>query len=412
VKFDPYEVTLLTAGVVGLIAAVVHRSVRSWPFSLALVLTTIGAAVFASVPALRIPDLRTNLELTEKLTEAGVLLSLTVAGLAIDRPLGWKSWMPTWRLLAITMPLCIAATAIVGSSVLGLSLASAVLLGAVLAPTDPVVADELTIEGPVDEDDPHDDSDVARSTLTSEAGLNDALAFPFVYLAVAINDNGTGWGSMLEWFGRDVLVRLTVGVAVGLLVGRGVAWLSFRHPREHVRLSTTAQGFVALASMLVAYGAAELAYGYGFLAVFIAAVVFRREERDHEYHRVLHDFTAQLERVAVVGLLLVLGGAFLGGILSASSSVTVASAVLFVVVVRPVCGFIGLAGMRLSRVHRQTMAVFGIRGIGSIYYLSYALRTSDFTDVDVLWATVAATVIASIVIHGTGATLARRRLDR
>jgi len=411
VRFDPYEVTLLTVGALGLIAAVVHRELRRYPVSLAIILTAAGVGVFALVPALKIPDLRTNLELTEKLTEAGVLVSLMAAGLGIDRPLGWKSWMPTWRLLAITMPLCIAATAMLGVSVLGMSAASAILLGAVLAPTDPVVADELTVDGPADADDLDNDADIVRSTLTSEAGLNDALAFPFVYLAIAINDNGTTAASVGEWFARDVALRLVVGTVVGVLVGRGIAWLAFAHPRDGIRLSKSAQGFVAVAVTLVAYALAEVLYGYGFLAVFVAAVAFRREERDHDYHHVLHEFTHQLERIAIIGLLVVLGGSFLGGVLSATTIATIGVAAVAVLVVRPLAGQLGLSMLELSPVHRWTMSVYGLRGIGSIYYLAYALRQTTFEDTGLLWATVTATIIVSLVVHGTTATFTRRRLE-
>ncbi len=407
-KFDPYEVTLATLGVVALVTAVIPAALHRRPISLPMVLVALGALVFAVVPALRAPDPTANLELTEKLTEMGVLVSLMAAGLAIDRPPGWRSWAPTWRLLAVTMPLGIAATAALGVGLLGLPLGAALLLGAVLAPTDPVVSEELTVEGP-QEAGGRDGEDDVRATLTSEAGLNDALAFPFVYLAVVVSEGATV-GSLLEWLALDVVVRLSVGVAVGVACGQLAQWLAFGFPARPLRLSETGEGFVAVAIVLLSYGLAELLYGYGFLAVFVAALTFRRAERSHEYHRVLHSFTEQVERVAVIGLLVLFGGSLVGGILDGVSPATVAVGLLMVLLVRPLAGVIGLAGRSAGVGHRSRILVssYGVRGIGSIYYLAYGLRETDFADPATLWATVACTILASVVIHGATVTYAQR----
>lgn len=407
-KFDPYEVTLLAAGIVALLAAIVPVWLGSKPVSLPMVLVATGVLGFAVIPALRVPDPASNLELTEKLTELGVIVSILVAGLSIDRPIGWRSWRPTWRLLAITMPLCIAAIAGLGVVVLGLPIAAAVLLGAVLAPTDPVSADELTVEEP-DEHGNAASEDVVRATLTSEAGLNDALAFPFVYLAIVINDQATV-SSILEWFALDVVVRVGVGVLVGVACGRVVQWLAFQVSHERSRLSVTGEGFVALAIILIAYGLAELCYGYGFLAVFVAAIRFRSIERTHDYHQTLHAFAHQLEKIAVIVLLLLFGGSLLSATVDAVSVTVVVVAVIIVFVVRPLAGLVALIRTRTDLTNRFLIASFGVRGIGSIYYLAYALRQTGFADPDVLWATVASTIVVSIVVHGTFASAAKRRI--
>ena len=403
--FDPYEVLLLVAGLVALLAAIVPALIARQAVSLPMILVATGVAVFGLVPALRVPNPADDLELTEKLTEMGVIVSILVAGLSIDRPIGWRSWRPTWRLLTITMPLCIAAIAGLGVVVLGLPLAAAVLLGSVLAPTDPVIAEELTVEAP-DEHGNAESEDVVRATLTSEAGLNDALAFPFVYLAIVLHD-GSSVSSIFEWFALDVGVRITIGVAVGYGCGRAVQWLAFHQPHRPSKLSETSEGFVALAIILTTYGLTELCYGYGFLAVFVAAVSFRTVERTHEYHQTLHDFAHQLERIAVIALLLLFGGSLLSATVDSITVSTVIVGVIVVVVVRPLFGWLALAQTNIASTNRWIIAGFGVRGIGSVYYLAYAFRQSDFANPDVLWATVASTIVVSILVHGALAPTAR-----
>jgi NhaP-type Na+/H+ or K+/H+ antiporter len=408
IAVDPYEVTLAVLGAVGLLAAAIPGLVRGRPVSLPMILVAVGVILFAAVPQFSPPDPRSELELTERLTEMGVIVSLLAAGLAINQPIGWRSWGPTWRLLAVTMPLSIALTAVLGVAALGLPVASAVLLGASLAPTDPVIADELTAGDP--DDSPSGEDDV-RATLTSEAGLNDALAFPFVYLALTLN-GVTAPGELLVWFTLDVVVRIGVGVVVGVACGWIVQWLAFRSPHRASRLSTIGDGFAALAFLFLSYGLAELAHGYGFVAVFVAALTFRRAERSHEYHRTLHEFSRQLEAIAMIVLLVLFGGAIVAGILDEVTWAVLGVAVLLVLVVRPVASTVGLLGSRVSRRNRAIIAVFGIRGVGSFYYLAYGLRSESFPEAPTLWAAVSVTVLLSIVIHGTTAVAALRRIDR
>lgn len=408
IAVDPYEVTLAVLGGVGLLAAALPGLIRRRPISLPMVLVAVGILVFVALPHWALPDPRTELEATERLTEVGVIVSLLAAGLSINRPLGWSSWGPTWRLLLVTMPLSIALTAGLGVAALGLPVASAVLLGAALAPTDPVIADELTAGDP--DDSPSGEDDV-RASLTSEAGLNDAFAFPFVYLALTLN-GVTAPGELLVWFGLDVVVRIGVGIAVGVACGWIVQWLAFRSPHAASRLSTIGDGFVALAFLFLSYGVAELAFGYGFVAVFVAAVTFRRVERDHEYHRTLHEFSRQIEAIATIVLLVLFGGAIVAGLLDAVTWSVVGIAILLVVAVRPIAGLTGLLGSRVSRTNRIIIALFGIRGVGSFYYLAYGLRSESFPEAPTLWAVVAATVLLSIVVHGTTAGAALRRIDR
>ncbi len=408
---DTYELLLAILGLAVLGSAVLPRLVPRRPISVPIVYVVAGMVLFALPLGLEAPlpgtggDSDTNW--AERLTEFVVIVSLMGAGLKLRRPIGWRSWGTTWRLLSITMPLTIAGIALLGGLAAGLPLAAALLLGAVLAPTDPVLASDVQVEG-VQGPEEEDADDEVRFGLTSEAGLNDALAFPFTNLAIAIAAGGS-W--LAGWVVDDVVVHLSVGLVVGLVLGRGIAYLAFS-VGSPLALARTGQGFVSVGATLLVYGVAELAHGYGFLAVFVAAVTIRRYELDHEYHEVLHDFAETLERLASVVFLLLLGGAAVDGALGALTPAGVAVAVAAVVVVRPLAGWLGLIGSPADRPTRAALAFFGIRGMGTIYYLAHAVTEESFPEAREVWSIAILTILLSIVIHGTTASIALAGVDR
>jgi sodium/hydrogen antiporter len=406
---DPYVVVVAGFGAVVLMTAWLPMALKELPLSLPIFCVALGAALFsiAEIPG-SAPRPQDHLQLTERLTEAVILISLMGAGLKIDRPFALGSWRMTWRLLAFAMPLTILALAYLGHALLDLGAATALLLGAALAPTDPVLASDVQVgppgEGPEDE---------TRFSLTSEAGLNDGLSFPFVHLAIAAaaaSQTGEPWFG--EWFTEAVLWKLSVGVAVGFLVGRALGWLTFRMPNR-AKLSRTGDGFVALGITALAYGLTEMVHGYGFLAVFVAALALRSVERGHDYHEKLHDFAEQLERLLMMILLVLFGGALAGGeLFRALSWEVVAFAALAIFVVRPASGMIGLIGSSCPTGDRAVVSFFGIRGLGSFYYLAYALGHGEFENPELLWSAVSLVVLISIVLHGVTVTPVMRYLDR
>lgn len=345
----------------------------------------------------------------EHVTEVVVIVALFGVGLAIDRPFGWRRWGSTWRLLGITMPLCIALVGVLGWGVAGLLPASALLLGAVLAPTDPVLASEVQVGGP--SNDNTTDEDEVRFALTSEAGLNDGLAFPFVYAGVFLTTSGIAvWGT--RWLAWELVGKVAIGVVMGLAAGWVLARLTFARPARVLRYAETAEALVALAAVFLAYGAAEVVGGYGFVAVFVAALSLRAYEREHEYHRVLHEFVDQVERLLTLGVLLVLGYACADGVLTALTPAALLLGVALVLVIRPLVGWFSLSGSTVTPGERAAIAFFGVRGIGSFYYLAYAGGQTALAQEDLLWSTVAATVVISVVVHGVTAGPAMARLDR
>lgn len=408
---DLLDLTYAIVGVGALLAALLPRLLANRPLSMPIVFLGLGAAVFALAGDLPSPDPIEYPGVAERLTEIGVIIALMGAGLKLDRRIGWKSWTSTWRLLAIAMPLTIGATAVLGWWWLGLAPAAALLLGGALAPTDPVLAADVQVGEPGGDE---DDEDEVRFALTSEAGLNDALAFPFVYaaihMAVAAADDPFGWVG--DWVLSDIVIKLAVGVVGGVLVGRLLGWLFFRARSEKFKLASHAEGFVALAATFLAYGLTEVAGGYGFLAVFVCARSIRASERGHEYHQVLHDFVEQIERLLTVLLLVLFGGAVVRGLLAPLTWGTVAVGLAVVLVVRPLSAWLSLRGGPGSSGERFAIAAFGIRGIGSFYYLAYATSEAGFVGVEQVWATAGFIVIVSVVVHGIAATPIMGRLDR
>lgn len=406
---DVYVLLLAIVGGVMILTAWLPVLLTRAQLSMPMVCIGIGAGyVLSPAPSLGLANPLEHLHATERLTEFVVIVSLMGAGLKLDRPPGWRTWMSTWRLLTVAMPLTIVAVAALGWFALGLGLASALLLGAALAPTDPVLASDVQVGPPNSEDE-----DEVRFALTSEAGLNDALSFPFVHLAIAVALSArTGEPWLERWLALDVAWRLMAGAAVGWLAGRATGYVTFRLP-ERLRLSSARDGLVALGLTLVAYGVAELSEGYGFVAVFVAAVTLRGAERGHAYHQALHDFVEQIERMVMMLLLVCFGAAIAeGSVFRSLDWTTVAVSLAILLIVRPAVAFGSLVGMGAPRRERAAIAFFGIRGFGSFYYLAYALGHAEFADAGKLWTVVCLAVLMSVIVHGVAVTPVMTWLDR
>ncbi|MGF4044823.1 cation:proton antiporter [Paenarthrobacter nitroguajacolicus] len=411
--FEVPSILFLSAGFAVLAAAVLPKLLRHMPLSMPMVFLGSGILAFTLLPDLPDPDPVQYGDFTTHLTEVCVIISLMGAGLALDRPFRWRGWTTTWRLLGIVMPLCILVMTLLGLWVLGLGLAAAILVAAAIAPTDPVLASEVQVGKPADtEDDP--DEDEVRFALTSEAGLNDGLAFPFVYLAILISLVGASPEAWLgEWLALDVLWRIGVGVLLGFGTGKLLSLIFFAAKGKSFRLSEHSEGFVALAATFLAYGVAEMVEGYGFIAVFICALTIRSAEHNHSYHQVLHSYVEQLERLMTVVILVLLGGAIARGLLEGIGWLELLVAFTFLLLVRPLAGWLGLMGGKTGPRERLAISYFGIRGIGSLYYVAYALSHGNFdAEAHELWALIGLVVALSIVVHGATTAPLMNRLDR
>jgi sodium/hydrogen antiporter len=372
---------------------------------------------------LRLDPLR-QAALLEFVTEIAVIISLFTAGLKLRTPLRDGRWLLPVRLASVSMCITVGLVTFVGWQWLRLPLGAAVLLGAVLAPTDPVLASDVQVETP-------NDRDRLRFALTGEAGLNDGTAFPFVMLGLGLMGLHTIGSGGWRWFTIDVgwatLAGLGIGGLLGTLIGRLILYLRLKH-REAVGLDD----FLALGLIALSYGMALWAHAYGFLAVFAAGLALRQIERQEsgeeapeeiikaaafaEHEEVATDpdkapaymaqavlgFNEQLERMGEVGVVLLLGAML-------STKWLIPEALWFVplllLVIRPISVGVGLLGSRTSQIQRNLIGWFGIRGIGSMYYLMYAINHGLPPSVaERLTALTFLTIAVSIVVHGISVT--------
>jgi NhaP-type Na+/H+ or K+/H+ antiporter len=404
---DPYILVLTGLGFLIALVVWLPLALKRLPLSLPIVCIALGAGLFLMPHVSDEPLPMSYPEFTERFTEFVVIIALMGAGLKLDRVFSWRRWGVTWRLLAITMPLSIAAITVLGVWGLGLPWVIALLVGASLAPTDPVLAADVQVGPPKS-----GQEDEVRFGLTSEAGLNDGLAFPFVNLAIAISlsaVDGEPW--LGKWIAHSVLWEIGAGVVGGWLIGRIFGWLTFLVPGD-TKLAQTGDGLIAIAATFVSYGVTEMIECYGFLAVFITALTIRHSHREHEFHREMHDVTEQIERLAMMILLVLFGGALVSGMLAPLRLMDVVAAFVILLVIRPIAGWVGLLGFKAAWKEKLTLSFFGIRGVGSFYYLAYGLNHMPLEEGERLWAIVGLVVLMSVLLHGLTVTPIMRQLDR
>ena len=416
------------------------------PLSTSMLYLLVGVAVGPWWLGLASPMPIAAAPLLERLAEVIVLLSLFTSGLKMSAGLHDRRWFPSLRLALISMLATVALISVAGVLLLGLPIGAAVLLGGILAPTDPVLATEVQVADP-------GDRDQLRFALTGEGGLNDGTAFPVVLLGLGLlglHDIGAfGW----RWLAVDVVWATSAGIAIGAALGASVGQLVLLLRRRH-KEAVGHDNFLALGLIGLAYGFAVLAQGYGFLAVFAAGLALRHTERratvaaaataaaagepeitpnaaardaalvahghaspepgradelaTHPRHasafmaHAVMSFNEQLDRIGeVVGVITI--GMLLWAVPWERAAWWFVP--LMLLVIRPLSVAVGLAGSRTSSLQRRLIAWFGIRGIGSIYYLSYALNHGVTAALgSTLVALTIAVVVSSIVVHGISVT--------
>ncbi len=390
---------MLIAGLASLGMAFMPAIAKRTGISYSLIYVAIGALVYLTAgDYLPSPLPQSNNNLTLHLSELIVIISLMGTGIKIDRSFSFRRWASPLRLVFIAMILCVLACTFLGLSILQVSLPAAILLAAVLSPTDPVLASDVQV-GPPNEKVKSE----TKFALTSEAGLNDGMAFPFTWLAILAATAGLGTETLIKWASYYVLYKIAAGFLLGWLCGKLAAYLVFTVSKKH-RLLKPTDGFVAIALVLFTYGLTELLHGYGFIAVFICGITLRHAEKNHDYHQELHSFTDQMERLLLGLLLILFGGSLVSGILEPLNTSTVVYALMFLLVIRPLTAYLALTGTQMHWKERLAICFFGIRGMGSIFYLAFALHEVAFQKSDELWAVVTFTMLLSIIMHGLTAT--------
>lgn len=392
---DIYILDLLVVGLLLLVVTLGSGWIERLPLSYALIYLIVGIAL--SPYGLNLIQIRPDAKFLERLTEMVVLISLFSCGLKMNRPLKVWAWSTTIRLIGLLMPISIFAIAAISHWLLRLEWGVGILLGAILAPTDPVLASEVQLYDPSDRDE-------LRFGLTSEGGLNDALAFPFVYFGLHWLEN-PNWQN---WIGRWVLVDLIGAIVIGFLMGIGVAnllgWLEKR--LQHYRpVENLVEDFTALSTIFITYSLTELAHGYGFLAVFVAAVAQNYRCLDDEKSDSRLKFMERIEKLSEIGVILLLGS-----LLRIEPMLTYAPAALIVAgllmfIIRPIGTWLSSLGSTINIPTQFLLGWFGIRGVGSLYYLTYALSNGlrDAQGELIAWTTFIV-ILVSITLHGFTAT--------
>jgi len=391
-------------GAVILIVAWLPLWLERLPLTMPMLAVGAGYIAFLFTPALAAPQAHPRI--TTVLLEVVLIVAVIGAGLSIDRRFSWRGWASTWRLLVIVMPLSIAALAALGCCLLGLPLGVAVLLGAILAPTDPVLASSVQVGPPgVGEE------GETRFALTSEAGLNDGLALPFLVLGTMMIAHGSqpGWW-IVRWFGVDLLW----GVAIAAVVGFACGWLLVKGNNllpERLHLSQSNEGLASVGLAFLVYAAANALHSYGFVAVFVAAITLRKFGRALEYAQRLTASARRLERLLAFLVFGLFGGAIASGVLDGIGWREVAFVLLALLVVRPIVTLLGFAGSVHPAPVRLAVGYFGIRGLGSLYYISYVVGANPLDNQHGLWSVTALAVLFSIALYGVTARPVLRLLD-
>ncbi|MDO8862077.1 cation:proton antiporter [Haliea sp. E1-2-M8] len=370
--------------------------------------------------------------LLEVLTEIVVLISLFAAGVKVPAPIDYSRWRAPVMLASVSMAISVGLVAAFAFYVLGMPLGVGVLLGAILAPTDPVLATDVQTRHP-------GDREPLRFTLTTEAGMNDGSAFPFVMLGLGmlglhdLGENG------LRWVLLDVVWATVAGIVIGLVAGSALAHLAHK-VRGASPSHRLLDNFLGLGLIALVYGLSLLVYAWGFLAVFFAAVSLSQTEyrlslrenslgesqpsaidTDREKPRLDQSvppsvsggsliFKEQLELLSEMMLVLLIGGTLF---LDSWSWPAVSLALFLFLVVRPASVVLGLLGTQTSWPLRGMVGWFGVRGIGSLYYLMYAIQHGLSEPVALeLVSLVLIVVTLSIVVHGISVKPLMARFQR
>lgn len=400
-QVDTHILLVLGFGTLALLAAWLPLYLTRLPLSLPMICLAVGFLVLAlpAVPKFGTPR---TVEIIKYVTEAVLIIAILGAGLSLDRRIGLRRWSSTWRLLGIAMPLGFAAMAWLAWAYGGYGLSTALLIAAALAPTDPVLASDLRVGPPGTGEEGE-----VRQALTSEAGLNDGLAAPFAFGAIAVASGMPIGGG---WLLQHLLWKVALAAAMGWGLGWAMGWLQFRVPR--IRDSDTADGLAAIGLAFLCYGLTEAIGGYGFVAVFVSAVRLRDARRDDATHRRMADFAGQIEHLVAMLVIVLFAAALARGLLSALTWTDVALVAMFLLLVRPITAYVSLIGSPHPFVSRAATAFFGIRGVGTLYYLAFALSEVSFPQQARSVALACATVLGSVILHGAAATPVMRKLDR
>ena len=417
----------LVVGGVLILMGLASSTFKQLPISTSMCYLAIGFALGPFGIGLLKIDLIGDASILRRITEVAMLVSLFAIGLRLRVPPTDRIWLLPVRLGILAMIGTVVIMALACVYLLHMAWGPALLIAAILAPTDPVLAHDVQVQMP-------GDVDLLRFSLTGEGGLNDGLALPFALLGIAVCNYEASPGQALSWhFAADALWGVAAALAIGWLLGdlavRLIAWL-----RTHHNLALGPEGFYALGLIALAYGVAQLFRTYAFLAVFAAGLAMRRVEQKASGDKSAHEavgkidtedvsatasdpdrahafvaervlgFTVELERIAEVAIMLMVGSALANVWQHLFTWQAAALIALLFLIARPLSVQASLIGSGATGVQRLLMSWFGIRGVGSFYYLLYALEHAPRAAAAPLAPLVLGIIAASVVLHGITST--------
>jgi NhaP-type Na+/H+ or K+/H+ antiporter len=409
------------AGSILIFTGLVGTAFKRLPCSTAMFYLAVGVVLGPAVTGKLDIDVSQHATLLRSIAEVSVLISLFAVGLRLRLPPSDRLWRLPLRLGILAMLVTIALLTGLGVTMLHLTPGAAVLLAAIIAPTDPVLAHDVQIHNP-------GDRDAVRFALSGEGGMNDGTAYPFVMLGLGLLQPGGFHGhDLLRWAGVDLIWGISAGAAIGWLLGGGTGQLVV-YLRQRFNQALGLEGFFSLGLIALSYGIAVGLHAYGFLAVFAAGVAMRRVEHrssgDREPHAVVGEvamgdleatatdpqrahafmtetvlgFTGEIERVGEV-IVIVLVGTLLSPEL-VRWPVLALIAALFLVI-RPLSIALTVTRRCATTPQRRLIGWFGIRGAGSFYYLMLATEHGQGA---LLTPYVLAVIAVSVVVHGVSGT--------
>ncbi|MDX1470846.1 MAG: cation:proton antiporter [Flavobacteriaceae bacterium] len=394
-----YFLILLGFGAATVLMAYIPIFAEKLKITFTLPVLILGVLLFYIGIPINWPEPLWDNEWVKIITELIVVISLMGAGLKIGFRYSREHWRKPLKLIHTTMPLYILGIFILAYYLLGLDGPVSLLLAAVCAPTDPVMATEMQIE---DKGEAKDKNTGLRYLLTAEAGLNDGMAFPFVFLAILWSKaSNFSQIDFSEWVFFYLIYKIVIGIIIGSVLGYLYS-LSIDNI-DTKKYNKILSGFVAIALAITSFALAEMASGYGFLSAFFTGLF--AQYHNHKYNRdhsktEMVIFTQEMEKVLVVLWTLLFGGFIASGILGYTDIWGIVLALAIILVLRPLAGILGMFKTDYTKKKKWAVAFFGIKGIGSFFYLSFAFTEQSFNSSLELYAIVSWVVLFSIVIHG------------
>jgi len=335
-----------------------------------------------------------------EIVELALILTLFSDGMFVERELLGRHWAPPARALAVALPVTMGLLALGAYLVFpDLSWAEVFLLAAILSPTDPVVTSAVVTAQRVPA--------MIRHTLNLESGLNDGLALPFVlFFLILATPGGDAGSEAIELLG-EAAFGAVIGVALGVIGGR----LHNRLPGGGI--TARYEGIYAVGFGLAAFGLADVTFGNGLIAAFVAGIALAREE-----HEVPDSFVAFAENVSSIFAVITF---FLFGALIVTTGYegSVWALVAFIpfalLIARPVAVMAALVGTKLPRAQMLFVAWFGPKGVASMLFALLVLDRA-VAEGSLVFDVAAFVILSSIAAHGltdtVGAHWIERRMER